>query len=115
MNRTINRVVVALFLTHGLFVFPCLAGEAKPWLFSINLNQGSFSTSDLDSDGSQSVAYSQLAYDTDNWGVLIGTAYAATSYTTQNREGRFDVYTLADTSLSTYYRKRRGPFLFRGG
>ncbi len=115
MNRTINRVVVALFLTHGLFVFPCLAGEAKPWLFSINLNQGSFSTSDLDSDGSQSVAYSQLAYDTDNWGVLLGTAYAATSYTTENREGRFDVYTLADTSLSTYYRKRRGPFLFRGG
>ncbi len=104
--------VIALLCVWGT---ESTAGTDRPWLLSLNANHGSFSTNDIDNSGTQTITYAQLAYDSDNWGVAVTGSYSNTSYTTERAEGDFNVSTLTDTAISTYYVRKIGGISLRAG
>lgn len=92
------------------------ADKARPWLVSLSANYGTWSTSDLDSDGSQALGFLQISYDADSrWGAAVTGAFVNTSYKASHSEERFDISTLTDTDLSTYYSLQAGALTLRGG
>lgn len=89
--------------------------EKRPWLVSLSLNYGSWRTGDLDSDGTQALSFAQVSYEGKSWGAAINGVFVSTSYKASHAEDRFDVTTLADTDISTYYSIKRGGLTLRGG
>ncbi len=100
-----------------LFAHTANAGnnDSSKWLFSISANYGAWDTSALDSDGRQTISFAQLAYDSKNWGASVSGAYASTSYKPSFADERFEVNTLTDTDISTYYNVKAGKLTIRGG
>jgi len=89
--------------------------SAAIWLISLSGDYGSWSSGDVDSDGTQSLGYLQASYDTANWGVTLSGSMVATDYKTIGADGRFSVTTLADTDFASYYALKRDAPTLRFG
>lgn len=111
--RCFTPLLAAIALTAGA-AGAQEAGE-RPWLVSLNVNHGSFSTGDIDADGTQTLSYAQVAYEAERWGVAAAGSYAATSYDTEASERRFEASAFRDTTLSGYYRFAKGGLAARAG
>ncbi len=72
MIKVWTFALLALSFTGGIDAES--AGEEKevrPWLLSVTTNTGSWSSSDVDNSGGQTVGYFQMAYDSKNWGAAV--------------------------------------------
>ncbi len=110
-----------LFLVVSLLVFSGATGaraenmKDAAWMLSISSNYGSWQTDDLDSDGAQTLFLTQVTYDTLKWGAAVTGALANTSYKPSYIDERFEVNSLTDTDISTYYIFREKSLTVRFG
>lgn len=89
--------------------------DRAPWLLTLSANHGSWNADKSSAEGSQSVGFAQLAYDGETMGCSVSSAYARASYMSVGADGRFEIATLADTDISTFYMAKLGDVTFRGG
>ncbi len=102
-----KRALTAATLLLTVAALPCAAaesdGDEPRFLATFDANHSQFDSGDVDSDGSQSIAYVQLGYGSDAWGVnLVGSA-ARTDYQTLGGVERFSLTSVNDTDLATFY------------
>jgi len=84
-------------------------------LLSVSGNYGSWSTTDLDRNGTQSLGFFQLAYGVENWGVTLTGIFANTSYKADENIDPFEISTFSDTDISTYFQRKFRNVTIRGG
>lgn len=115
----VKRARLPLFLAFLLVSASAWADPGperkRPWLVSVSANYGSWDTSDLDYDGHQYLGFTQVSYATPAWGAAVTGYYAGASYDMTEEEDRFNLNTVGDTSVSTYYQRKKNALTFRGG
>ncbi|MDH5639456.1 MAG: hypothetical protein OEZ04_13300 [Nitrospinota bacterium] len=93
-----------------------MAQEQKLWTMAFTANNGSWSASSLDNQGSQSMAYFQVSRQGGNWGGALTTKFANTSYKTEyGGPDTLDISSMTGTSISTFYNVKRGATTLRAG
>ncbi|MBI4665317.1 MAG: hypothetical protein HY751_02775 [Nitrospinae bacterium] len=115
-----RAILTALTLSTAMFLQPAHAQEGsenvKPWLVSIFANYGHWGSGDTGGDGSQSLAYTQVAYDTQKWGVYLTGTYVNTSYKPSDTfADRLNINSLTDTAIATYYSMKLADVSLRAG
>ncbi|MBI4829302.1 MAG: hypothetical protein HY804_10945 [Nitrospinae bacterium] len=88
---------------------------ASPWLVSLSANYGAWRASGVDSDGSQALGFVQASYATDAYGASVTGVGARTSYLIPAGTERFEITTISDTDIATYYLHTFGAVTLRGG
>jgi len=115
-GREMFRVVTASLVLSLLAVAPALAesDQRAPVLVSFSANHGAW-TSDASGDGAQSLAFTQVSYDSEEWGVLVSGVFAKTDYQGPGVDSRFSLTTPGDVDLASYYNYKDGAFTLQGG
>ncbi len=112
MIRTVSLLL--LFIVSGT-----VNGEAKakikPWVASVSSNIGSWKTGELDSYGNQALGYTQVAYDSNKWGVAFTGAYSSTSQKTDGYDSSLEIRRFSNAGISTYMLKKSDNLTIRAG
>lgn len=109
------RVLLALLLLVVTVVDAQSETEKKKWIFSLAANHGMWSGDSLDTEGYQSLAFAQLAYDKNHYGASVAGSFANTSYRSSFDDDRLEFGTISDIDVATYYSKKWGALTVRGG
>lgn len=107
-------VVALLFCLPALSEAESNSGK-RPWLLAASGHYGVWETDDLENSGNQAFSYIQVAYDVQKWGVTITSKGSDTYYETELADNAFDITTLTDTTIASYYSLTFNKLIFRAG
>ena len=102
-NSAIVWLVVAFVFCAPAFSEAQSPSDIRPWLLAASGHYGEWGTDDLENSGDQAFSYLQVAYDTKKWGITVTSKGSDTHYETEATEGAFDITTLTDTTIASYY------------
>ncbi|MBI5178515.1 MAG: hypothetical protein HZA04_04585 [Nitrospinae bacterium] len=116
--RKVLSAVCAFVLASAAAAF-AEAGDETKWVLQLNENRGTFtSNSSPAKEGGQNLLYFSLGYMAPNYGVVLMGSHADTAYLYNNPGAKddFHLYSLMDSTLSSYYLlPEKAGFLVRLG